>query len=51
MSSPLTARIVEQHASTVRALAARLPGAARRRAAMEALAVTGLPGSRDENWK
>ena len=51
MSSPLTARIVEQHASAARALAARLPGAARRRAALEALAATGLPGSRDENWK
>ncbi|HXB18780.1 MAG TPA: Fe-S cluster assembly protein SufD [Steroidobacteraceae bacterium] len=51
MSSPLTARIVEQHASTVRTLAARLPGAARRRAAMETLAVTGLPGPREENWK
>ena len=51
MSAPLTARIVEQHASTVRALAAHLQGAARRRAAIEALAVTGLPGSRDENWK
>jgi len=51
MSTPLTARIAEQHASAVRALAAQLPGAARRRAAMEALAVTGLPGSRDENWK
>ena len=51
MSSPLTARIAEQHASTVRALSARLPGAARRRAAMEALAAAGLPGARDENWK
>jgi Fe-S cluster assembly protein SufD len=51
MSTPLTARIAEQHASSVRALAARLPGAARRSAAMAALAVTGLPGSRDENWK
>jgi len=51
MSTPLTARIAEQHASAVRALSARLPGAERRRAAMEALAVAGLPGSRDENWK
>jgi Fe-S cluster assembly protein SufD len=51
MASPLTARIAEQHASLARALAARLPGAARRRVAMETLAVTGLPGSRDENWK
>jgi Fe-S cluster assembly protein SufD len=51
MSTPLTARIAEQHASAVRALAAQLPGAARRSAAMGALAVAGLPGSRDENWK
>jgi len=51
MSTPLTARIAEQHAAAVRALSAHLPGAARRRAAMEALALTGLPGSRDENWK
>jgi Fe-S cluster assembly protein SufD len=51
MSTPLTARIAEQHASAVRALSAHLPGAARRSAAMEALAVTGLPVSRDENWK
>lgn len=51
MSNLLTARIAEQHASAVRALSARLPGAARRSAAMEALAVAGLPGSRDENWK
>lgn len=51
MASPLTARIAEQHASVARTLAARLPGAARRRLAMETLARTGLPGSRDENWK
>jgi len=51
MSTPLTARIAEQHASSVRALSAHLPGAARRSAAMEALALAGLPGSRDENWK
>jgi Fe-S cluster assembly protein SufD len=51
MSNPLTARIAEQHASAVRALSARLAGGARRSAAMEALAATGLPGSRDENWK
>ncbi len=46
MENPLTARIAEQHAATVHALSAHLPGAARRRAAMEALAATGLPGSR-----
>jgi Fe-S cluster assembly protein SufD len=51
MTSALTARISEQHANTVRALSARLPGAARRRAAIEALAAAGLPVTRDENWK
>jgi Fe-S cluster assembly protein SufD len=50
MSNPLAVRIAEQHASAARALSA-LPGAARRRAAMAALAETGLPGSRDETWK
>ena len=34
MTSALTARISEQHANTVRALSARLPGAARRSAAI-----------------
>ena len=51
MTSALTARISEQHANTVRALSARLPGAARRSAALEALAAAGLPVTRDENWK
>ena len=51
MTSALTARISEQHANTVRALSARLPGAARRSAAIEALAAAGLPVTRDENWK
>ena len=51
MSSSITARIAEQHANTVRALSARLPGAARRSAAIEALTAAGLPVARDENWK
>jgi Fe-S cluster assembly protein SufD len=51
MTSALTARISAQHANTVRALSARLPGAARRSAALEALAAAGLPVTRDENWK
>jgi len=51
MTTPLTARIAEQHAHSVGALSPALPGAARRRAALEALAVAGLPGTRDENWK
>jgi Fe-S cluster assembly protein SufD len=45
MSTPLTSRIAQDYA-----LAA--PGAgARRRAALAALTATGLPTSRDENWK
>ncbi len=51
MASPLTARIAEEHAALERALPARSPGAARRRAAMAALAAGGLPTSRDENWR
>jgi Fe-S cluster assembly protein SufD len=51
MSSPLTARIAEQHAQALRALPPRLPGTARRRAAMEALAASGLPVQREENWR
>jgi Fe-S cluster assembly protein SufD len=51
MVSPLTARVAAEHDSAVRALPARLPGAARRRAAMAELAATGLPVAREENWK
>jgi len=51
MSTALTARIAEQHAQTLRALPPQVAGGARRRAAMEALAAAGLPGTRDENWK
>ncbi|MGP8035348.1 MAG: SufB/SufD family protein [Steroidobacteraceae bacterium] len=51
MTSPLTARIAEQHARSVGALSPHLPGAARRSAALTALAASGLPGARDENWK
>jgi Fe-S cluster assembly protein SufD len=51
MSSPLTARIVEEYASAARALPSSGPAAARRRAAIEKLQATGLPSSRDENWR
>jgi Fe-S cluster assembly protein SufD len=51
MSTPLTARIAAEHASTLGALPPQLAGGARRRAAMEALTTAGLPGARDENWK
>jgi Fe-S cluster assembly protein SufD len=51
MASPLTTRIAQEHAAFERALPARSAGAARRRAAMTALAASGLPTSRDENWR
>jgi Fe-S cluster assembly protein SufD len=49
--STLTARILDDYARSERALPASTAGAARRRAAIEALAASGLPGPRDENWK
>src|SRR6266404_4487603 len=45
MSTPLTARILEEHANASRAL----PPAGR--TAIAALTASGLPTSRDENWK
>jgi Fe-S cluster assembly protein SufD len=51
MSTPLTARIAEEHAQALRALAPAAALAARRRAALSALTAQGLPSSRDENWK
>jgi Fe-S cluster assembly protein SufD len=51
MSSALTARIVEEYTSAARALPSGGPAAVRRRAAIERLQATGLPSSRDENWK
>ena len=51
MSAPLTARIIEEYASASRALPSSGAAAARRRSAIAALAATGLPTSRDENWK
>jgi Fe-S cluster assembly protein SufD len=51
MTTPLTARIAEEHAAFERALPAGSAGTARRRAAMTALAASGLPSTRDENWK
>jgi Fe-S cluster assembly protein SufD len=51
MSSALAARIAEEYATASRALSARGAGAARRRAAIERLQTSGLPSSRDENWK
>jgi Fe-S cluster assembly protein SufD len=51
VSTPLTTRIIEEHASAARALPASGAAAARRAAAIAALAAHGLPTSRDENWK
>ena len=51
MSTPLTARIVEEHANAAAALPPGGPMAARRRTAIAALTASGLPTSRDENWK
>jgi Fe-S cluster assembly protein SufD len=51
MSTPLTARILEEHANASRALPPAGPTAARRRTAIAALTASGLPTSRDENWK
>jgi Fe-S cluster assembly protein SufD len=51
MTTPLTARILEEHANASRALPPAGPTAARRRTAIAALTASGLPTSRDENWK
>jgi Fe-S cluster assembly protein SufD len=51
MGTPLTARIIEEHANAFRALPPAGATAARRRTAIEALKASGLPTSRDENWK
>ena len=51
MSTPLTARILEEHANAAAALPPAGPTAARRRTAIAALTASGLPTSRDENWK
>src|SRR5256885_7705558 len=51
MSTLLTARIVEEHAKAAAALPPAGPTAVRRRTALAALTASGLPTSRDENWK
>src|SRR5882762_1379485 len=51
MSTPLTARILEEHANASRALPPAGPTATRQRTAIAALTASGLPTSRDENWK
>jgi Fe-S cluster assembly protein SufD len=49
--SALTDRIVEDFAGATRTLPGSSHVAARRRTALEALEASGLPSSRDENWK
>jgi Fe-S cluster assembly protein SufD len=49
--STLTDRIAEDFASAARALPGSGHAAVPRRTALEALAASGLPSSRDENWK
>jgi Fe-S cluster assembly protein SufD len=51
MGTPLTARIIEEHANAAPALPPAGATAARRRTAIAALTASGLPTSRDENWK
>jgi Fe-S cluster assembly protein SufD len=51
MSAPLTRRIAEEYASASRTLPSSGAAAARRRTAIAALTSSGLPTSRDENWK
>jgi Fe-S cluster assembly protein SufD len=51
MSTPLTARIAEEHAQASRTLGSTGALAARRRAALAALTAQGLPAGREENWK
>jgi len=51
MGTPLTARIIEEYANAFGALPPAGATAARRRTALEALTASGLPTSRDENWK
>jgi Fe-S cluster assembly protein SufD len=51
VSTPLTARIIEEYARAARARPVSGAAAARRQAAIAALAAAGLPTARDENWK
>ncbi|MFI4879613.1 MAG: Fe-S cluster assembly protein SufD [Steroidobacterales bacterium] len=51
MSTPLTARLIEEYASASQALPSSGAAADRRNAAIEVLRAQGLPTSRDENWK
>lgn len=51
MASALANRIAEEHAAASDSLPSGVVSRERRRSAVDALAVQGLPTSRDENWK
>jgi Fe-S cluster assembly protein SufD len=51
LSTALAERLTAEHAGTAAALAEPTASADRRRQALEALLASGLPTSRDENWK
>ena len=51
MSIPLTQRILEEYAGFAHALGTADASAPRRRAAIAALSATGLPSTREENWR
>jgi Fe-S cluster assembly protein SufD len=51
MSSVLSTRISQEHASTAGTLPASVISLDRRRSALQALQQQGLPTTRDENWK
>ena len=51
MSTPLTQRILDEYAGFARALGTSDMAAARRQAAIAALSATGLPSTREENWR
>jgi Fe-S cluster assembly protein SufD len=49
--TPLTQRLLEEYAGFARTLGPADAAAARRRAAIATIAQTGLPSTRDENWR
>ena len=51
MSAVLAERITQEHAAAAGALPSSVVSAERRRSAVEALSLKGLPSTRDENWK
>jgi len=51
VATPLTQRLLEEYAGFARTLGPADAAAARRRAAIAAIAQTGLPSTREENWR